>query len=253
MNAFWLGIRSTAWWLMLVLSTLVMGLPVMLVCALSYDAGYRTADLWIRFNLFSLKSLCGLDCRVEGREHIPDKACIVLAKHLSTWETLFLPTVLPRAVFVAKRSLARIPIFGWTIFLLRFIFIDRSAGRSAIAQMTEQSRTAIENGRWVVIFPEGTRRGLADPPDYRIGGAVVAVRLGAPVLPIAHDASAYWPRHGFIKRPGTVTLVIGPPIPTTGRKAEAVMADTRDWIETTMHELPGSRRARESLAVDTAG
>jgi len=160
----------------MVLCTLAMGLPVLLGALISYDVSYYFARIWNQLNITGLRFFCGVSWRVEGEENIPDKACIVMCKHQSTWETFFLAVALPRCVYVAKKSLVWIPIFGWAILALRFILIDRKGGRSTVEQMVEQSAQRLAEGKNIVIFPEGTRVAIGAEPNYRIGGAVVAER-----------------------------------------------------------------------------
>jgi len=232
-----LTIRSAIFWCWSIALTLILAVPVMLGCLISFDAGYAVARIWIAGNLHGLRILCGVQWRVEGEHNIPDTPCVVLSKHQSTWETYFLPWRLHGAVFVAKRSLLWIPVVGWVLGLLRFIMIDRKAGRSAIRQMVEQARERLALRRWIVIFPEGTRRVPGAKPDYRIGGAVVAAKTGTRVLPVATNAGEFWPRMGFIKWPGTITIRFGPCIDTHGKEPAAILAETQRWIETRMSDI----------------
>ncbi len=237
MYRLWLTFRSLVFWIWQIFSTLFMGAPVLLACLFSYKWGYPLAVMWNRMNVYGLRLICGVTWRLEGQENIPDKPCIVMCKHQSTWETYFLPTMFSPAVYVAKRSLRWIPIFGWTLVLLRFILIDRTSGRSAIQQMTEQAANRLSLGRWVLIFPEGTRSAVGSEPNYRIGGAIVAEKTGADVLPIAMNAGEFWPRMGFIKWPGEITVTIGPVISSAGKNSAQILAETEQWIEGRMAEI----------------
>ena len=237
MYRLWLTFRSLIFWILQIVVTLVMGAPVLLAGLVSYRWGYSLAVLWNRLNVYGLRYICGVKWRLEGKENLPDKPCIVLCKHQSTWETYFLPMTFSPAVYVAKRSLQWIPIFGWVLVVLRFIMIDRKSGRSAIQQMTEQATDRLSRGRWVLIFPEGTRRPVGAEPNYRIGGAIVAEKSGYDVLPIAMNAGEFWPRMGFIKWPGEITVTIGPVITSAGKDAATIMAETQEWIEGRMAEI----------------
>ena len=227
----WLIVRSTVFWVWQTLTTLVMGAPVLIGCLVSDTVGYRFALFYLRLNFWGLRAICGVRWEVQGRENIPDQACVVLSKHQSTWDTYFVPSLFTSAVYVAKRSLIWIPIFGWSLWALRFILIDRSSGRNAVRQMVEAAHDRIGRGRFLIIFPEGTRRPIGATPKYRPGGAIVATEVGVPVLPIALNAGEFWPRMGFIKWPGTITVRIGEPIPAAGREASEVMAEAEAWIE----------------------
>jgi 1-acyl-sn-glycerol-3-phosphate acyltransferase len=232
-----LVLRSTVYWIWSILNTLMMALPVLITAIFSRRLSLYFAHMWLRINLFGLRVICGLKWQVEGKEHIPQTPCVVLSKHQSTWETYFLPTILPPTVYVAKRSLALIPIFGWALVALRFILIDRKSGSSAINQIVTQSLERMSDGYSVIIFPEGTRVAVGAEPNYRIGGAVVAEKTGTNILPVAVNSGEFWPRMGYIKWPGTITVSIGPVIESTGRQASELLEETQAWIEWKMKEI----------------
>ncbi|MBX2878632.1 MAG: 1-acyl-sn-glycerol-3-phosphate acyltransferase [Granulosicoccus sp.] len=243
MYRYWLMFRSALFWFWQIAVTLLMGAPVIIGGLISFRIGYAFAIIWNRLNLYGLRWICGIKWQVDGRENIPDKPCIVMSKHQSTWETYFLPTLFYPAVYVAKKSLLWIPIFGWALYVLRFIMIDRSSGRSAIQQICEQAPVRLSQGRWIVVFPEGTRRPVGSEANYRIGGAVVANELGCDVVPIALNAGEYWPRMGFIKWPGVITVSIGPLITSEDKSPAQILAETEHWIEARVAELSGSNPA----------
>ena len=237
MYKLWLTFRSAVFWVFQIVNTLVMGVPVLVGGLISFQLGYAMARLWNAMNVWGLRIICGVKWQVDGKENIPSTPCVVLSKHQSTWETYFLPILFAPAAYVAKRSLLYIPIFGWALYVLKFIMIDRSSGRSAIQQMCEQAEDRIARERWVIVFPEGTRMPVGAEPNYRIGGAMIAQEVPADVLPIALNAGEFWPRMGFIKWPGTITVSIGPVIKGEGRKASEILEQTQVWIEGRMDEI----------------
>lgn len=237
-----LYIRSLLFWLFSICNTLLMALPVLGSSLFSYRLAARAAKLWAQANLFGLKLFCNLSCEVQGEENIPDAGCIVLSKHQSTWETYFLYCALPQCAFVAKKSLLWIPIFGWAIAALRFIMIDRSSGRTAIVQMIDQARDRISRGISIVVFPEGTRMPPGSETNYRIGGAAVAEQTGADVLPVAVNSGEFWPRMGFIKWPGKISVRIGPLIKSEGKTAATIIHETETWIEGEMAKITNVNR-----------
>ncbi len=244
----WYVLRSLVYWVWQIAVTLLFGLPVLFGSLISFDVGYRWAVVWNRANVFGLKWICGVDWRVEGREHVPDVPCLVLCKHQSTWETYFLALLFRPAAYVAKRSLARIPIFGQALVALDFILIDRAAGRNAVAQMIEQGRDRLARGRWIVMFPEGTRRAVDTPSEYRQGGAIVSRELGAPICPVAVDAGHFWPRMGFVKWPGTITVRVLPAVHPDGRGTAEIVAEVAARIEEAMADMPTASRATREVA-----
>jgi len=214
-----------------------MAVPVIVGGLLSHKLGLALARNWAQMNLVALKLTCNLSGQVEGLENIPAHACVIMSKHQSTFETFYIAHLFPKFTFVAKRALVLIPIFGWALLVVRFIMIDRKSGRSAVAQMVEQSEGKLANGHNVVVFPEGTRMPVGAPTNYRPGGAIVASKLGADVIPIAHNAGEFWPRMGFIKWPGKVTVCIGPVIKGEGKTPNQILEEVEDWIESKMTEI----------------
>jgi len=186
---------------------------------------------WTRMVLFWLRVCCGVRAEIEGREHIPSTPCIVFVKHESTWETLFIQTLFSPQATIVKRELLNIPFFGWAFRLLRPIAIDRSDARGALKTLINQGAARLDQGIWVVLFPEGTRVPINEKRSFQIGGAALAEATGRPVLVVAHNSGEYWPAHALIKRPGTIRVVVSPAIQTEGLKrrdinsrAEAVMS-----------------------------
>lgn len=198
---------------------------------------YAFITQWARFNLWWLRLTCRLDFIVEGAERLPPGPAIVFCKHQSAWETLALQRVFPHQVWLLKRELLWIPLFGWGLALLDPIAIDRKAGRQAITKLVEQGRRHLDAGHWVIIFPEGTRVAPGETGRYGIGGPALAEASAYPIVPVAHNAGSFWPRRGFLKRPGTVRMVIGPTIETRGKRAEEIRDEARTWIETATREI----------------
>lgn len=240
-----LYLRGGLFWLGFASSTVFFGLLVTLLLPLPNNARYAIARGWPAFNLWWLGLTCGLRYRIEGLEHVRglDGAAVVLAKHQSTWETIAFNRFLPRQTYVLKRELMRIPFFGWGASVLLPIAIDRAAGRQAVQQLLEQGKQRLADGIWVVIFPEGTRVPPGEQRRYKIGGSVLATESGHPVIPIAHNAGDFWPRHSLIKHPGEIVVRIGAPIETQGKTPEALTEEVQAWIEGQMREISRHYRA----------
>jgi len=194
---------------------------------------------WAKFNLWTLKVLCGIDHRVTGAENIPDQPSVIVSNHQSAWETLFLQLVFPPLSFVLKRQLLWIPFFGWGLAAYHPIAIDRSQKKRALDQLISQGGERLNAGRWLVIYPEGTRMPPGQPGKFQIGGAMVAAKTAASIVPMAHNAGLFWSKRGFLKYPGTIDVVIGPAIKSDGMKARELNAQCEDWILNTLAGLPG--------------
>jgi 1-acyl-sn-glycerol-3-phosphate acyltransferase len=199
---------------------------------LPWQGRFALARTWASILLGSLRLICGLGYRVEGREHLPEgQACIALMKHSSSWETFAQAALLPPQVWVLKRELTWIPVIGWGVRLLRCIAIDRGAGGVAVRQLVDQGRRHLASGKWIVVFPEGTRMPPGQTRRYGVGGAAVAADTGLPVIPVAHNAGYFWPRRGLLKKPGTIRVVSGAPIATRGRDPREINEEAQRFIE----------------------
>lgn len=235
-------IRAITYQLVLIITVIPYAFACLLWAPLPLDWRYRLTVGWPRLALWMARWIHGIRWELHGSEHLPDGPAVLLSKHQSAWETLFFPAFMPRQVcFVYKKELHRIPFFGWGLALLRMIPIDRTRGRDAFEQVVRIGTQRLAEGRWPLLFPEGTRIAPGQTGRYRPGGARLAVRAGVPVVPIAHNAGEYWPRLAFLKNPGTVTVSIGPPIYPDGLSANDLNRQVEDWIETEMRRLNPER------------
>ncbi len=235
-------LRSSIYFLFLVVLTILFGL---FLATLGWLFPFRfrsmIANWWGYLNLKMLKWICGLDYRISGRENIPTENAVVLSKHQSAWETIALRWLLPsEQTWVLKRELMWIPIFGWALATNQPIAINRQAGKAAAAHILSEGRKRLDQGRWVVIFPEGTRVAPGSKKRYGIGGALLAKKSGYPILPIAHNAGVFWKRRGLRKYPGTIDVVFGPIIETQSQSTAEINRKVEQWIESTVDRLPDS-------------
>lgn len=184
---------------------------------------------------FSL--MCGVRVVLRGRENIPATPFVALSSHQSAWETFYLQRLFCPVSTILKRELLRIPFFGWGLALTRPIAIDRSNPRDAMRQVLEQGVERLTDGNNVLIYPEGTRMRFGQSGKYARSGAGLAIKAGAPVIPVAHNAGRCWPNDGWIKFPGTIHVVIGEPLATEGRDSRQVTEAAQQWIESQLAEL----------------
>jgi 1-acyl-sn-glycerol-3-phosphate acyltransferase len=224
-------LRSALFFLLQAALTIVWSLLSLLTFAFSPLTRYRFITTWSRMVIWLAGAICGIRYEVRGLEHLPARPSIVLSKHQSAWETLAFQVFLPPQVWVIKRSLLRIPFFGWALGMMNPIAIDRTAGMQALKQTLEQGRDRLAQGFWIVIFPEGHRFPPGQKGTYHAGGAWLASKAGAPVVPIALNSGYLWRRDAFVKLPGKITVSIGQPIDAGSMKAEALMRRVEVWIE----------------------
>ena len=191
-------IRSIIFFLGQVIATILIATAGMLLFAFPYIVRYRVITSYSHFVTWWAGFCCGIHYKIIGKENLPEKNAIVLCKHQSAWETLFLQTLLPPQTWVLKKQLLLIPFFGWALRLIEPIAIDRKKS-SSIKQLLEQGKECLDKGRWVIIFPEGTRMDVGKTGKYSRSGAVLAKETGYSVVPIAHNAGVFWPKKCFYK------------------------------------------------------
>lgn len=225
----WLG--SVIFTSYLFASVAVYGLFVWMTIPFGYRVVYAGVIRWVDWTLALLAGLCRLRYEVEGLEHLPAENSVILMKHSSAWEAIAQIRLFPRQTWVMKRQLLFAPVLGWVIRSLKPIAIDRAGGRAAVEQVVRQGLERLGDGFWVVIFPEGTRVPAGQTRKYGMSGALLARAAGLPIVPVAHNAGEFWPRRGWLKRAGTIRVVVGPPIPTADRDPRAINAEVQAWIE----------------------
>jgi 1-acyl-sn-glycerol-3-phosphate acyltransferase len=198
-------------------SLLVLTVPFYAIVAFSffwlpYDKRYPFLIAWQRSMVWLATKICGVRYEIKGWENMPKQPCIIASNHQSTWETLAFSAIFPNICFVLKKDLLFIPFFGWALKMWQPIAIDRSKKGGVMEQVIRQGSERLALGRSVIIFPEGRRMPADQPGQFRSGAAALAKATGAPLVPVCHNAGKFWPRRGWLKRPGLITVHIGKPI-----------------------------------------
>jgi 1-acyl-sn-glycerol-3-phosphate acyltransferase len=216
----------------------IVGLLILLTRPFPFIIRYSISKAWCTVVLWMSKVFCGLSYEVEGLEHInPQQPAIVLSNHQSAWETLALRHILPMQSVLLKRSLLMFPIWGWALGMVKPIAIDRNNQRAALRILLEKGAAYLNEGLWIVVFPEGTRTAAGEVRKFSAGGAMLAQKTGFPVIPLAHNAGNFWPRYSFLKYPGVIKVKIGPIIETKGRKASDINEEAEAWIAQAVKEM----------------
>jgi 1-acyl-sn-glycerol-3-phosphate acyltransferase len=218
-----IGIFSTA---------TVAGILILLTTPLPFNIRYQISRAWCALVVWMGKIFCGVRYEIEGLENLnTEQTAIVLCNHQSAWETLALRhLLLPTQTTLLKRSLTWFPIWGWALSTLKPIAIDRKKQRVALRILLKEGKRYLNQGLWVVVFPEGTRTAAGEVRQFSAGGAMLAQQTGHPVIPVAHNAGDFWPRYSFFKYPGVIKVKIGPVIASKGRKAADINTDAENWI-----------------------
>lgn len=224
-------LRSLVYTTWLFVGTAIYAVIVLLLSWLPSKQLYRVASSWSHTQLWVLKVCCGLTYTVEGKENIIPGAHVSMWKHSSAWETIAQAGIFPPQSWVLKRELMWIPLVGWALHFLRPIAINRSAGASAVNQVVDQGKERLARGLWILVFPEGTRVAAGEKRKYGVSGPLLASRAGCKIIPVAHNAGEFWPRRGWVKKPGVIKVAIGPPIDAAGRDPRELNEEVRTWIE----------------------
>jgi 1-acyl-sn-glycerol-3-phosphate acyltransferase len=222
-------LRSLLFNIFFFVATFVLTVLAYVVSLIDPDRAYGYAVRWARVILWGLRRICRIEVEVIGAEHLPRGAALIASAHQSAFDTLIWLTLVPRCCYVLKRELLRIPLFGRLIVKAGMIPIDRSSGQSAIRSLLRQADRAVREERQIVIFPQGTRIAPGKSVALQPGVAALADRTRLPVIPIATDSGLYWSRRAFHKRPGTIRVVVRPPLPNGLRRPD-LMARLSDAI-----------------------
>ena len=239
-------IGATVFWVGVILLMVLLLVPMWCSFVVPVRWRYNVANLWNTTTVWWLKQTCGLGFRIEGAENIPKGSYVVLSNHQSTWETFAFFFIFHPTTYVIKQELNWVPIFGWAIIPLHFIGINRSGGKQALKQVLKQGRACQDYGLNITVFPEGTRTPPGVDRPYKKGGATLARSLKTVVLPVAHNAGTFWPRHSYVKYPGVITVRIGKPVDTKGLKVDEINTQAKDWINIQVMEMNES-----TVGVDT--
>ena len=246
-------LRSSLFALALVILTPPYAILALCTYPLPPLARYRIISGWSHLVILLSRLILGIRYRVEGLENLPAQPAVILAKHQSAWETIFFCWLMPRPlIFVFKKELLYIPFFGWGLGMMRMIAIDRSKGRDAMSQVIQTGRRRLDDGQWVIMFPEGTRTPVGQQGKYKAGGAILAIGTKTPVVPIAMNSGDCWPRNAFIKKPGLITVSIGKPISPEGLSSAELMAQVENWIESEMRVITPAAYAVQTPASSVA-
>jgi 1-acyl-sn-glycerol-3-phosphate acyltransferase len=233
-----LFLRSLLFVSLMTVTAILWSFICFLAAPLPYNKRYFITSRWNVFNIWAAKVICGIRYQIKGFENLPDAPVILLSKHQSAWETIFLLCSMGRPlVYVFKKELMWVPFFGWALGLMRMIPIDRSKGKDAFKQVVETGKLRLADGQWIIMFPEGTRIAVGKKGKYKSGGTRLAIETGAFVVPIAHNSGECWPKNSFLKLPGLITVSIGKPIPSAGETPDSLMRQVESWIEGEMRVI----------------
>lgn len=197
---------------------------------------------WNRFVIFWLNFCCNVKVEIKDLRTQDYPPSIIMAKHQSTWETLFLSNYFAPISIILKKELLKIPFFGWGLAALNPIAIDRTSPMQALKDINSKSIERLKEGNNVLIFPEGTRTPLGETRKYARSGADIACIAKVAVIPVAHNAGEIWPHKHFLKYPGTITVIIGDAIATEGRHRKEVTEEVKCWIESQISKMPVARK-----------
>ena len=230
-------LRSALFILGLFVSTVLYAIPCVLVRVLPYRMCFAFVSSWCAFNVFWVRVTCGIKYQISGLENIPSEPCVIMSNHQSTWETLAFPGIFPTLTWVIKKELLYVPFFGWGIASVQPIALNRKQGKKAFQQLISDGKKKLALGRYILIFPEGTRIPYEEQRPLKVGGFMLAKQANVSILPVAHDSGRLWPRKQFLKKAGTVNVRIGKPVSTENKTSEELRDMYADWLQATRAEL----------------
>jgi 1-acyl-sn-glycerol-3-phosphate acyltransferase len=200
---------------------------------------------WASISLFLMRVICNIRIEFRGIEKIPVGPLIIASKHQSFWETFALVRFFDQPLFILKRELMMIPVFGWLLKKAGMISVERGGGPRSLIKTLKRAAAEVKQGRQLVIFPEGTRTAPGAPPAYKAGVAQIYAESAVPCLPVALNSGLFWPRRTFMRYPGTLVVEFLDPLPP-GLPRDEFMARLRDQIETATNRIVEAARAEQA-------
>jgi 1-acyl-sn-glycerol-3-phosphate acyltransferase len=185
---------------------------------------------WARLIIWVLRLVCGIRVEVTGLEHIAPGAAIIASKHQSAFDTFVWPALLDHPSYVLKRELLNLPFWGRAARHTGAVAVDRDGGGAALRALVRDGKRVLDEGRPLVIFPEGTRSAPGERLPYQPGVAALVIGSGAPCYPVATNSGRHWGRRAFHKTPGVIAISILPPLPA-GLARKPLMAALEAQIE----------------------
>lgn len=232
------ALRSTLLYLCIAILSIIWVPLLYIGLAFPLKFRLRLIGVWSRLVAVLTCAICGIRYSVIGKDHLAAAAPgIIFCKHQSAWETLVLPSIIPLTSVICKKELLYIPVFGWGMWTIQPIAINRKEALRAFKQVAKQGQQRLKGGLSIIVFPEGTRVPTHTHPAFHKSGAALAKTTGYPVIPVAVNSGHVWPRKSFIKRPGHITLEFGPAISTTERSIDEINSAAHTWIKATMERL----------------
>lgn len=250
-------LRSLVFYVWLSASTIIWIIPSLIIAPLLSlkHRNYFVMTCYCSIVIFGLRWICGIRCVVEGRENIPNdgRGHVILSKHQSTWETFMLPLLIAPHVQVVKKELAYLPFFGWGLQLIRPIFIDRSKKSNALKQVIQQGGERLDDGIHVLVFPEGSRIAAGKRKAFSKGGVMLATKTKAPAVMVAHNSGEHWPNTSWVKRPGTIRMVISPVLETADMTTAQLTETVENWVNEQVDRISETPFSGEYVEADTSG
>ena len=222
-------LRSLLYFVGSIISLILITLCGLFFVFSSYPTRQKFLSQWAIFCIWWLKVTLNITTNIIGQENVKKSPCIIISNHQSTWETLAFQTIFPAHTWVLKRELLWLPIFGWSLALLKPIIINRGDKLKAIKKVIKQGADRLDKGISIVIFPEGTRQPYKQLGEYQNGGSAIAKKSGYEIVPVYHNAGNIWPKGGFIKKPGVITVVIGEAISDSSLTSPELTEKIRNW------------------------
>ena len=222
-------LRSLLYFVGSIISLILITLCGLFLVFANYSTRHKFLSQWAIFCIWWLKITLNITTNIIGQENVKKSPCIIISNHQSTWETLAFQTIFPAHTWVLKQELLWLPIFGWSLAMLKPIIINRGDKLKAIKKVIKQGADRLNKGISIVIFPEGTRQPYKHLGEYQNGGAAIAKKSGYEIVPVYHNAGNLWPKGSFIKKPGVITVIIGEVISDSNLTSSEVTEKIRNW------------------------
>ena len=229
-------IRTIIFYILLSFWTIFLGILCLPYLVLPNQLLRSPVIIWIKGIFILLKLACGITHEVRGLKNIPNEPVVIVSKHQSAFETFALFYYFKKCFFIHKKQLFYIPIFGQYLMKSNMVSIDRNAGPSAMRKILFEIKKHFDDGRSIIIFPEGTRKRPGDKPNYKTGFVGIYNEVNRKILPVAVNSGLYWPKHTIFMKRGHIIIDIQECVETNLNKDE-VFNKVVETIETATNKI----------------
>ena len=173
----------------------------------------KTVRVWAKCIILVLTKVLNIKIVFKNNFLKEKEGQVIAANHQSAFDTIFFLAAFDKTIYIIKKELIFIPVYGWYAMRLGNIYIDRKKKIESIKKISKNIVNLIKQGHKIVIFPEGTRQAPKKIGAIKPGVFLIQDRLKRPIFPVYIDSGETWPRNSFKIKKKNIFIKSLKPIP----------------------------------------